>query len=354
MKNVSCKHCGTGFLAVRSGHFYCSDTCRKLAHKAKKRKANQTKTSRKIVEKLRKLSSSPYGRYLVAELKRAGTVQVLTGHTHLSLQDLADLRRRCTADGGYQDGKAEWAYEMSHIKPLVGEHEMGLLHPNNLVVATKEFNRKLRNKPPCVEGRGVAVDRAELLKKWEVNESLSGNQVLKLARRFIGAEFDLWLKSYVPLANQKTKLLNKLKKAGIDPKAVINKSFSELVDIDRAIVEEDVDASYWTLTRLPKDNYLSVLEEINRFELRGEITKALLMVEAEDHSVFYPRGWNWEFKGGDYTNYVETLVEQAELMLHGQPFNETWEGSGFMSWWKQKPRHHEMVYSIDDGDEILF
>jgi len=353
MKNGTCRHCEISFLPVRSGHFYCSDTCRKLAHKAKKRKANNIKASRKIAQKLRKLGSSSYGRYLIAELKRAGTVQVLTGHTHSSLEALVELRKQCTGNAGYQGGKAEWTYELSHIKPLAGEDEIGLLHPDNLVIATKKFNRTLRNTPPKIEGRGVALHRSELVKKWEINQSLSGKQVLKLARRFIGAEFDLWLKSYVVEASQKAKLFTKLRKAGIDKKSVADKSFRELMAIDRAIVTKDKDASYWSFTRLPKDNYLAVLEEVKRFKLDGEIKNALLMVEAEDDSVFYPLYWEWMFKGKDYPNYVETLVEQAELMLHGQTFKETWEGSKFLSWWEHTPRIKPEASSNEDDEDIL-
>jgi hypothetical protein len=347
MKQSACKHCKKAFVAVRKGHFYCSDTCRKLAHKSSKRSENLRKNQRKLTLKLSKLAASSYGRYLVSELKRACTVQVLHGHTHLTLHALADLRRRCTANSGFENGTANWTFELSHIKPVKSGNELGLLHPLNLVIATKEFNRRLSKSSPLIEGRGLAIKRENLEEKWNVEQGASSLAVLKLARKFLGHEFDVWLKEYAVAANQKLKLIAKLKSAGVTANNLAKRSHKELLAIDRLMQEQDADAVHWTFTKLPADSYISVLEELNRFEIDGEIKQALLKVKSEEDSVFYPVGWDWKFRGENYDQYVEFLVEQAELLLHGQPFKKAWNGVKFLDWWEHKPRKPDQVYEDD-------
>ena len=81
-QDKACKHCAGWFSPKRKLHFYCSDTCRKLAHKAKN--ANERKLTRRLETKMTGLSASIFGRYLQKEIVRSGTVQDPTlGHIGL-------------------------------------------------------------------------------------------------------------------------------------------------------------------------------------------------------------------------------------------------------------------------------
>jgi predicted nucleic acid-binding Zn ribbon protein len=78
LKKLTCKHCVGLFQPIRTGNYYCSDTCRKLAFKSKTKAKTQAKRNRKLSEKLKKLANSAFGIYLVKELRRAGTAEILS------------------------------------------------------------------------------------------------------------------------------------------------------------------------------------------------------------------------------------------------------------------------------------
>jgi hypothetical protein len=117
-KKVKCAHCEALFEPTRRGHLHCSDTCRKLRNKAKNKVISDKKRKRRLEQKVKKLASSTFGRYLVREIKRAKTAQILTGHSAASLKALVALRRRCTIASGYKEGEPLGTYELSHIWPV--------------------------------------------------------------------------------------------------------------------------------------------------------------------------------------------------------------------------------------------
>jgi hypothetical protein len=211
LKKRSCKHCVGLFQPVRTGHFYCSDTCRKLAFKAKNRSKTQAKTNKKLSVKLQKLANSAFGIYLIKELRRAKTVEILQGHTSETLTALVQLRRRCTAIGGYEDGDSLGYYELSHIYPVSGKDRIGLLSLSNLAITPKTFNRKHGTKLPIKGYVGSSIPKALLLSQWKLDGSLDSLEVLKLARKYLGEEFDTWLKKHLINQTQKGAILKKLK-----------------------------------------------------------------------------------------------------------------------------------------------
>jgi hypothetical protein len=141
--SLACPACAGAFSPTRSGHLYCSETCRKRQHKQDKAKETNVKKARRIAAKFKKLSTTPLGKYLVRELKRAGSVEVLRGHAKTSLGPLVKLRSRCNTVSGYDEGKPRGAYELSHIYAAQGKDGLGQLHPKNLVSAPRAFNRRI-------------------------------------------------------------------------------------------------------------------------------------------------------------------------------------------------------------------
>ena len=73
LKELQCVHCEKLFNPFRRGHLHCSDTCRKLSHRAKNRIKTEQKLAKSASEKLKKLANHSFGKYLVQQSKRAET-----------------------------------------------------------------------------------------------------------------------------------------------------------------------------------------------------------------------------------------------------------------------------------------
>lgn len=346
---LGCKHCAGQFSPLRGGHVFCSDTCRKLAFKAKKKLESKKKFSKRLEAKLKALSASVFGGYLYRELVRAGTVQVLSGHTHQSLAELVTLRRKCTSAGGYLKGMPIGDYELSHIYPVSGKSRIGLLHPSNLVICPKSFNRKHSRTVPKEGSQGASIPRDELLKKWRVDKSFTVSAVLSLARKFIGSEFDKWLNSHRISVSQSKALIKKLTADG-----TVTKEYLQGMTLEQLIVlAEETELPYFHLDISPEEPLSVVSAEMSRFfpaSATTSVINALWDVENSfdilDTSIF----------GGEDAaiNFRDFLVSQCLLMLHGLPYERQWRCTpieGFtiqkLTWEWQKPEEGDYY------DEIL-
>ncbi len=159
----TCHHCKSSYIPSRSDQKFCSDACRYKAKSEKQSKANRKKLERRVS----RLRRTGFGQYLVRECIRAGTVQILTGHTPETLHELAKLRTDCFIYNGVSlDGELFKAYELSHICPVNGHSIVGLLHPHNLVIASKAFNRSRSKR---YMGGGKWIERNKLLPQWRVD-----------------------------------------------------------------------------------------------------------------------------------------------------------------------------------------
>ena len=273
-QDKACKHCAGWFGPKRKLHFYCSDTCRKLAHKAKKAKETKRKLARRLETKLQSLSASVFGRYLHKEIVRAGTVQILTGHTSESLKLLAALRRRCTAEGGYQKGLPMGSFELSHIYPVRGKDRVGLLHPSNLVICPKEFNRKHSKSLPIEGYMGLSLPLSDLDEKWSIKDGMTAHEVLKLCRKFLGVEFDNWLKSHQISVSQQSQLMKKLEAEGLPRKQLLGLRLEEL----KALADEE-EVPYFEMDKNPASDWYVVYNEYLRLLPSGALVVALGFID---------------------------------------------------------------------------
>ncbi len=340
-----CRHCGGQFRPVRIGHLYCSDTCRKLAFKSKNRAKTQAKKNRRLLEKLKKLANSAFGLYLIKEIRRAGTVEILQGHTAESLVSLVSLRRRCTALGGYEDGEALSYYELSHIYPVNGKERLGLLNPANLAITSKTFNRKHGTKLPVEGYLGSSTPRASLLIQWKVADSLDSLEVLKLARKYIGEEFDIWLKKHLINLTQKGAILKKLKDAGYDHDVLKTMRLKEL-----KAIANDEEISYFSIDKDPEDELWISRDELQRLGLDNSVLKHLNLYH-EGYSSFNDFT-TFKESSNEEVKFKKFLIQQAFLCIHGQPFSELWENRPF-KWHIEKqvkPIETRSKNSTDDYD----
>lgn len=347
LKKRACKYCLGQFQPVRTGHLFCSDTCRKLAFKAKNRVKTQAKRNKKLQEKLKKLANSAFGLYLIKELRRAKTVEILQGHDSESLDALVSLRRRCTASAGYEDGESMGFYELSHIYPVSGKNRLGLLHTTNLAITPATFNRKHGTKLPVEGYLGSSIPREELSKQWKIADSLNNLDILKLARKYIGEEFDLWLKKHLINQTQKDAIIKKLKEAGFDPKLLKIMRLMEL----KAIADEEK-IPYFTMSKDPEEEWWLARNEMERLKLDNSVSNHL--------NLYYDAYSSFD----DFLTFKDSpekelqlkihLVQQAFLCIHGQPFMHDWDGNSFESLIRteeEKPEQSRKSYY--DDDEII-
>lgn len=349
LKKIKCSHCVRLFQPIRMGHRFCSDTCRKLQFKVKKRAESTKRSNKRLGEKLIKLSGSAFGRYLVREIRRAGTVQILNGHTFDSLNELASLRRKCTASSGYEHGEALGTYELSHIYPAGGSRakNVGLLHPANLVITPKEFNRKHSTKLPSCGYQGRFINRNNLDVKWQVKDGDESIEVLKLARKFIGDDFDKWLKGHLVTYTQKQALVKLLKVAGLPADMLKAMSLRAL----KALAAEE-ELPYFDLSKSPADIRDILSEEILRLNLGPEFAKGLELLADYDWSLGSPM---MEFIGteSERRDFEKFLVEQTLACLHGQPFVDKWRKKSVLMHFKEHEVPPYVPYISDGYDDIL-
>ena len=308
LKKRACKYCVGRFQPVRAGHLYCSDTCRKLAFKAKNRAKTQAKRNKKLSEKLKKLANSAFGIYLVKELRRAGSVEILQGHNSQTLDALVKLRRRCTASGGYEDGESQGYYELSHIYPVSGKERVGLLNINNLSIAPKTFNRKHGTKLPVAGYMGSSIPRANLLNQWKLADSLDSLEVLKLARKYVGEEFDVWLKKHLISQTQKSAILKKLKEAGYDNNVLKTMGLKEL----KAVASEE-EISYFSLDKEPEEEWWVSREELERLGLKNAIFNHLDLYY-QDY-IDLEKFITFKESPSEELKFKEHLIQQAFLCI---------------------------------------
>ncbi|MFC0668144.1 hypothetical protein ACFSKY_18250 [Azotobacter chroococcum] len=170
-----CKHCLTPFEFKRKTAEFCCDTCRK-AYKRQQQRSIKKK-------RLYRAESSPFFTFLAQECKRAGTIQVLQGHTLESLLELHEvyaLRLRGNLLGSVNK------YSVCHIFPVSHPTHIGMLHAGNLVVGLKEHNQNHGNK--LLGNAGMSIPRVRLLPKWRVDEEEPIKTIADRIVEYLGGE----------------------------------------------------------------------------------------------------------------------------------------------------------------------
>ncbi|WP_448092702.1 hypothetical protein [Pseudomonas lini] len=155
VKQKTCKNpdCKKRFRPIVKTAIYCNRTC--------KDKAANKKVKKDPMEKALKTA---FFYYLARECIRAGTIEVLHGHTVESLSELYNLYKTNMQHNGYGDRNE---YELSHIAPVKGHDFIGLLYAENLVSAPKALNRAHGTK---WFGCGKSVHRLTLDSKYNVDK----------------------------------------------------------------------------------------------------------------------------------------------------------------------------------------
>lgn len=163
---------------------YCSDRCKKAAFNRKK-----AKTTR-IEQKKANLIQNDEFRYVVKQCKRAGTVQILHGHTLKSFTKTINLIKN----------REKGDVVLCHIAPVKGRTSIGLLHYKNLFYGGSYQNQKFGNR---FYAGGLSIDKKLLLKKWNVDKSMSGNEILIKIEKLLAGIIDRYIAENPVLKSRK-------------------------------------------------------------------------------------------------------------------------------------------------------
>jgi len=172
---IRCETCRKQFRPKTTRQKYCNVAC-------SKKKAPAAKPAYVIPR------SAPFVKYLIREVRRAGFAQIMEGHTVESLTELYKMvayRFKANKYRFIDDNEDDYpfVYSLSHIVPVVGHAELGLLHPQNLVVSLTSQNRQHGTK--CF-GQGKSIPRTAILPKYRVDPKATNSQVFEMILSVIG------------------------------------------------------------------------------------------------------------------------------------------------------------------------
>lgn len=142
-KNPDCKK---PFRPTNVRNLYCEKACATRVQNKK----------RPRVSRLDKARGTPFMFYLARECKRAGTLEILKGHTAESLADLYGVWKYSFRANQYGEVRD---FEISHIAPVESGSSIGLLCAENLCVAPKSMNKA---HGTTHFGHGKKVSRASI------------------------------------------------------------------------------------------------------------------------------------------------------------------------------------------------
>lgn len=151
-KNPACKKRFRTSVATAT---FCTRTCKeKCANKSRRK------------DPIEKAMKCAFFYYLARECMRAGTLEILRGHTVETLSALHSLYKANMRYNGYGDRND---YELSHIAPVKGHAFLGLLYADNLVSAPRALNRAHGTK---YFDHGRSISRATLDTKHDVDKGI--------------------------------------------------------------------------------------------------------------------------------------------------------------------------------------
>ncbi|SDW30270.1 hypothetical protein SAMN05444064_10224 [Pseudomonas syringae] len=165
-----CIRCSKVFTTSTATKKYCSVQCSRKTANGKRPKVDR-------IEKAR--HSAPFYR-LVQECKRAGTLEVLKGHTAQSLLDVIQLQAMAFKCNQYGTARL---FELSHIAPVEGQTHIGMYYADNLVLSPQKPNKA---HGTSYYGGGRRIARAGCHPRNAVHENERDSDVLERLIDYLG------------------------------------------------------------------------------------------------------------------------------------------------------------------------
>lgn len=359
-KERLCLCCNISFIPARSDAKYCSAACRTAYNNQRKNaeRKQQTQESRlrnaerkaeesnrkkaerehqRQLKNINKFNGSTLAINLINECRRAGTAQILEGITLEELKILRDLAAKRTM---YNGGDSK-NYALSHIFPVrnYSSGRIGLLHPDNLVIAPGDYNRSRGNKLPATATAGRSIPISSLRKACNVDKTTPPAKVLLLIKKVIGATvFNKFIKDYSKKFNltASNKIKAKLDKESI--KYSSSASFDELQALYKETFGEEMQVGY---SREPTSLKYVVKEEVMRLDPDSPFKKYIDFYTDPDfwfqHSM--------QVKQEKRSEVEEFILEQAIKHLHADnSYSLYFEGKPLLSYFSL---NHSLLQSPD-------
>ncbi len=326
-KERKCLHCKAELINKRKSAKFCSDECRTAYNNAIKKKNREATVAKRQAARSNKFDQSTFASYLIGECKRAGTVQILEGIGLDGLKLLRDLvAKRTTYNGG--DSRK---YAISHIFPAVNPRSgsIGILHPENLVIAPTEFNQKRGNKLPK-EGAGKCIPIRSLRRKFNVGNSTPKREVLAKIKAAIGAAvYNAFLKEYASKLGltSRNKIRAKLAKHNLAYSE--SATLEELQEVHSQAFGNDFKIGY---AREATPIQYVLMEETNRLVQWSPFELFVDFYTSDNY-------WSYHFQLVQQENSKEVqsyIFEQAFKHLHGDNYSLEFQGRSLISYFKLK------------------
>ena len=308
---LQCLYCKSEFTPKRKDSKYCcrhhKDKHQQLQRKELRKKICRKTSKEKLRIKFNKLVKSSFGLWLSSAIKRSGTVEIFKDFTSQTLHELHTLKKKATAYSGYDNGVPTGYYQLSHIFSVKGDSSaIGTIHPENLVIAPRDWNYK--NSTTALQGTGRSIDRSELKHKWSVRNSNTPSEVLGKLKSYLGKEFNKFLIGVQVSRSQVDQLTDKLKKFTLIPANPRLDDLKELATLNNIKV--------FNAISLPAPEHHVLKSEFERLGLQSNwsywIVSQLVLNES-CYSIGLAR-----LEKSTPSDYLKFVYDQAYNCLHGK------------------------------------
>lgn len=187
---------------------------------------------------------------LVRECRRAGTVQILAGHTIDSFLATMELVRN----------RPKGEVALCHIHPVKGKGRTGLFHCKNLFYGGKYQNRQFGKK---YLGGGLSISNKKLKPKWAVEKDTSANKVLVLVEEFLGDIIPQYLELAPVRKSKKYQLVEKIieLEPGVDADNLMAYGYKKLQEqLDMLCHSKNT-----SIQSSIESKYIAYMDELTRF-----------------------------------------------------------------------------------------
>lgn len=319
-KQINCKHCNNLFIPKRRGGMFCHRSCKDKQRQEEKKELTKVKREKKLKEKLTKqdklLSQSAFGYYLIGEVKRAGTLEILSNQTSESLLELLQLTRSRTRYSGITSGKVNKLYELSHIVAVKDKTRLGLIHPSNLVISPACYNKERGSKVASLNA-GLSMERVNLLARHKINDTEKNDGILKRIRQYFGKDvLDGFYRHSNLTRTQRNELLKKIKNF---PNAPDFYTLSKMDNEDLSLLLLQLGVSSSRTFSTPSFSELEVaLKEMIRNNKQDSVL--FWVVEELQNSMEFGSMSNLELLA-DFRGFQDFVLLQVWNQLHHEPYS---------------------------------